>query len=647
MIRAGSAPVKQAMEVEDAMADIKKVVDFKEPDGLQKMKESLQEMSLVLPMNTVELMKITAAAGQAGIAEKDLLKFTEAAAKMGVAFDMSAEEAGEMMAKWRSGMNLTQDEAIALADATNALSNNNAALGSQIGETLKRYGALGKVAGLTEKQTAALAATVIGSGAEAEVAATGINAFMRALVKGGSMSKGQKAAFQDLGLDPSALQKEVKTDAPKAILKVLERIKKVRPEEQMRTLTDMFGEEGARAMGPMLANTELLSKNFELVANKANYAGSMEAEFQARSATTSNAFVLAGNAVNYMAGMIGESLLPAIKSNIIEFVQFGKTIGNWIKENATLVSVITKTVIGIGALVLAFHAARAVFLYSYSAALSVVKGLFLIRSGVFKFMAFLPQLSAGVKGVGLAIKGFFLSPVGTAIIIAGALIGVGILIYKNWDTIKAKLGELWAKFEEAFPGIAETLTSFYNATLQPTIEGIKTAFNGLISFITGVFSGNWSQAWTGITETFSGIFGGISHLAKAPINGVISLVNSAIRSLNSVSFELPTAIPGIGGQKFGINLPEIPMLASGGIATSPTLSMIGEGSEPEAVLPLSRLSSMMSPSGSAGPVTVNLSINVEGGASSAEGIRTAGAEAAETLKRQLERILANERRLAY
>lgn len=243
---------------------------------------------------------------------------------MGVAFDMSAEEAGEMMAKWRSGMNLTQDEAIALADATNALSNNNAALGSQIGETLKRYGALGKVAGLTEKQTAALAATVIGSGAEAEVAATGINAFMRALVKGGSMSKGQKAAFQDLGLDPSALQKEVKTDAPKAILKVLERIKKVRPEEQMRTLTDMFGEEGARAMGPMLANTELLSKNFELVANKANYAGSMEAEFQARSATTSNAFVLAGNAVNYMAGMIGESLLPAIKSNIIEFVQFGK-----------------------------------------------------------------------------------------------------------------------------------------------------------------------------------------------------------------------------------------------------------------------------------------------------------------------------------
>ncbi|WP_282163919.1 phage tail tape measure protein [Turicimonas muris] len=647
MIHAGSAPVKQAMAVEDAMADIKKVVDFKEPDGLQKMKESLQEMSLVLPMNTVELMKITAAAGQAGIAEKDLLKFTEAAAKMGVAFDMSAEEAGEMMAKWRSGMNLTQDEAISLADATNALSNNNAALGKQIGETLKRYGALGKVAGLTEKQTAALAATVIGSGAEAEVAATGINAFMRALVKGGSMSKGQKAAFQDLGLDPSALQQEVKTDAPKAILKVLERIKKVRPEEQMRTLTDMFGEEGARAMGPMLANTELLAKNFELVANKANYAGSMEAEFQARAATTSNAFVLMGNAIDYISGSIGEALLPSLKENILAFVEIGKAVGSWIKNNPKLVSTITSVVMVIGGLTLGFHALRAVSLYAYSGVLSVTKAFLLAKGAIFQAAAAAPQFINGIKGVGLAIKGFFLSPVGAAILIGAALIGVGILIYRNWDTIKEKLGELWSKFEETFPGIAETLTNFYNATIQPTIEGIKTAFDGLIAFITGVFSGNWSQAWTGITETFSGIFGGISNLAKAPINGVISLVNSAIRNLNSISVEIPSMMPGIGGQKFGVNIPEIPLLASGGIATGPTLSMIGEGSEPEAVLPLSRLSSMMSPSASTGPVTVNLSINVEGGSSAADGIRTAGAEAAETLKRQLERILANERRLAY
>lgn len=86
-------------------------------------------MSLSIPITADGLAQITAAAGQAGIKEKDLIRFTETAAKMGVAFDMTAGEAGEMMAKWRAGMNLTQDQAESLADATNALSNENAANG--------------------------------------------------------------------------------------------------------------------------------------------------------------------------------------------------------------------------------------------------------------------------------------------------------------------------------------------------------------------------------------------------------------------------------------------------------------------------------------------------------------------------------------
>ena len=242
-------PVKQAMQMEDAMAEIKKVVDFKNPTGLKEMEKALERMSLSIPMTADGLAKITAAAGQAGIAEGDLLRFTETAAKMGVAFDISAEEAGEMMAKWRSGMNLTQDQAESLADATNALSNNNAALAKQVGEALKRYGALGKVAGLTEKQTAAMAATIIGAGAEAEVAATGMNAFMRSLTKGGSMTDLQKAAFGNLGFDALQLQKDVQTDAPKTIFAVLDAIKTKLPKElQMQYLTAMFGEEGARAM---------------------------------------------------------------------------------------------------------------------------------------------------------------------------------------------------------------------------------------------------------------------------------------------------------------------------------------------------------------------------------------------------------------
>lgn len=132
-------PVKQAMQMEDAMAEIRKVVDFSTPDGLKNMQKALEEMSLTIPITADGLAQITAAAGQAGIKEKDLIRFTETAAKMGVAFDMTAGEAGEMMAKWRAGMNLTQDQAESLANASNALSNENAAMAKQVGEALKRY----------------------------------------------------------------------------------------------------------------------------------------------------------------------------------------------------------------------------------------------------------------------------------------------------------------------------------------------------------------------------------------------------------------------------------------------------------------------------------------------------------------------------
>lgn len=67
-----SEPLKAAMEMEDTMAEIRKVVDFKAPDGLQKMQHDLEEMSLRIPLSVKGLGEITAAAGQAGIAEEDL-----------------------------------------------------------------------------------------------------------------------------------------------------------------------------------------------------------------------------------------------------------------------------------------------------------------------------------------------------------------------------------------------------------------------------------------------------------------------------------------------------------------------------------------------------------------------------------------------
>ena len=96
-------------------------------------------------------------------------------------------------------------------------------------------------------------------------------------------------------------------------------------------------------------------------------------------------------------------------------------------------------------------------------------------------------------------------------------------------------------------------------TITNIIQSVMTIFQGLIDFITGVFTGNWSQAWEGVKSIFSGIFSGIAEIFKAPIRAIVSVINGVIGGLNKL--KIPDWVPGLGGK--GINIPLIPEFAKG------------------------------------------------------------------------------------
>ena len=136
--------------------------------------------------------------------------------------------------------------------------------------------------------------------------------------------------------------------------------------------------------------------------------------------------------------------------------------------------------------------------------------------------------------------------------------------------------------------------------------------------------------------------------AKKPINALIGMFNVVIEKINEyANVTIPSWVPGVGGESLGFQLNPIPALASGGVATRSTIAQIGEGSEPEAVLPLSRLNAMLSPEPAAPSVNVNLNISVNGSGNPGADIQQAASAAAFNLKRELERLLADQRRLAY
>ena len=129
--------------------------------------------------------------------------------------------------------------------------------------------------------------------------------------------------------------------------------------------------------------------------------------------------------------------------------------------------------------------------------------------------------------------------------------------------------------------ILQALANIFTAVLgaaiqaiQPIVQSLISIFQGLINFITGVFSGSWSSAWSGVVQVFGGLWDGLVGLVKAPINAVIGLVNSAINALNGISVTIPDWVPVVGGNTFGINLPNIPMLATGGFTDG--VSIAGE-----------------------------------------------------------------------
>jgi TP901 family phage tail tape measure protein len=219
-------------------------------------------------------------------------------------------------------------------------------------------------------------------------------------------------------------------------------------------------------------------------------------------------------------------------------------------------------------------------------------------------------LSIAVKALGAALKFLTTNPIG---LFLTGLVAAGVMLYKNWDELKA-----------------------------------------MAISVAQVISNAWSSAMTSIQGFFANTFDSLASIMKGPINTIIAMINSIVESINGMAFNVPDWVPAIGGQKFGVELPKIPQLAEGGIATQPTLATIAEAGEAEAVIPLSQLSTMLQPmpaaggEGLGGGMTINFApvIHVQGEAG-VEGVNQAMGLSLQKLEEMLARVQMNQRRKSF
>ena len=536
---------EEAIKFESAMADVKKVVDFESPDGLKNLQKDILEMTRTIPMAKEELAQIAASGGQLGVAEKDLKSFTETIAKMGVAFDMPAEQAGDSMAKLANVYQIPIAQIGKLGDAINHLSNSSPAKASDIVNALGRVGGVAKQFGLTELQTASLSNAFISLGKTPEVAGTAINGMLTKLMTADKQGKKFQAVLEGMGTDAKALKKAIAENGEQALMDFLRQIEKLPKENQMGALVDLFGLEYADDVAALVGGLDTYKKSIDELkkagkGGKPEFMGSMEKEFAARSATTENGLTLMKSGFAELKTVVGDRLLPVINKVSAFIGNLTHNLTDFAAKNPKVVDglllfggVIAGLIIGFSAFTAVIGgfsmgwvvAARAVSPI-ISVLGAVLKAMSFFGRGIMSVIRFLPMLGSAFLKLGAFLMA---NPIFLAL---GLLAVAAYMLYNNWASVVAGAKALWQSLVTFFSGLWAQITAFFSSGIG-NIAATILNFSPLGLFYKAFAS---VMSWFGVTlpSTFTGfgrmliqgLINGIKSAAAAVYNTIASIGNS-------------------------------------------------------------------------------------------------------------------------
>lgn len=622
----GVAVTKAAVEFESAFAGVEKTVDGT-TEQLAALRQGILDMAEEIPASTTEIAAVAEAAGQLGIATDDVLDFTRVMIDLGEATNISADEAASALAKFANITGTTADEYSKLGSTIVDLGNNFATTERDIVEMATRLASAGTVAGLSEQDILALSTAMSSVGINAEAGGTAMTQTMTAISKAVSAGGDDLETFAKIaGVSASEFADMWGNEPIDAISAFIGGLGKMNENgEDTISVLDELGLSGIRQSN-MLRALALASDVLDDAVTTANTAWdeniALSNEASKRYATTESQLKILKNGLNNLAISIGDILLPII-NKIVAGLQ------NAIEWFTNLDDGVKKTILIVGGLIAAI-APIAGIISGITGAISkitgevipavikaatkmgpiittVVKG---ISSGIGTAMGFItktaiPAVMGAVSSAFTFITGTVIPGIVTGIttavnflianpivMIIAAIVGFVAWIATKGDEIQAILqrvddflqGVFTTDWSQSFGILGEILNAFF-ATVKSIWDSIKAVFDGIIDFIRGVFTGDWERAWTGVQEIFKGIFTALVAIAKAPLNGIIALINMVIdainwmiNGLNKIHFDVPDWVPVLGGKSLGFNIPtigKISYLAKGGVLSSGS-AIVGE-----------------------------------------------------------------------
>lgn len=246
----------------------------------------------------------------------------------------------------------------------------------------------------------------------------------------------------------------------------------------------------------------------------------------------------------------------------VKMVEFAKDTMNTVKAVKALVVVFgaEKKAMIVNLALKAKDRLETAYLYALYAKDAVVKGIstaatWAQTAALTAWNAICAVGTAVTSALGVAFT-FLTSPIGLVCVAIAAVIAIGVLLYKNWDTVKEKASQLgdWIvgvfnnlkekasaaiqEFADKFPVAFAFLSSVFESwkqTITNIFSGVKQVFQGVVQFISGVFTGDWSKALDGLKNIFSGAFRALSSLTLAPLNALKGVVVGAFNAIDTAT----------------------------------------------------------------------------------------------------------------
>lgn len=572
IIGIGVAAVKTAADFEKGMSKVQSISGASEKD-MKRLSDKAKEMGAKTKFSASESADAFSYMAMAGWKTKDMLDGIEGVMYLAGATGEDLASTSDIVTDALTAFGMTAKDTNRFVDVLAQAANSTNTDVSKMGEAFKYVAPVAGSLGYSVEDAAVAMGLMANSGIKASQAGTAMRSWFTNMAK---PSKQTAEAMDALGLSLTDSSGKIKP-LNSLMTEMREKFSGLTEAQKTQYAAAIAGKTG---MSGLLAVVNATDKDFKSVTDSINNsAGAAENMYKVANDNLNGSLTELKSKAESIAITIGDKLSPYIKKFVGVLQGWADKINNLDDKQMDMIVKIAGVAAAVGPVLLIVGKAVKTFGTVVRTVGKVTKAIGTVR-----------------KGFSAAGKIFGLLNIKVLIVIAviAALAGIAYLVYKNWDKIKAffiglgeKFKEFGQKVKDTFERIktkcTETVTNIIGKVkgfvgkmidsggvigavfqdIRNRISALKEIFSNVIGFIKNVFTGNWKAAWENVKGIFSGIFHGLIAAAKAPLNGVIGLINGAIGAINKIHVKIPDWVPGIGGKEFGASFKKIPYLAKG------------------------------------------------------------------------------------